>query len=64
MKKYLVITDRNYVLFEQKVENFLGQGWKLVGGVAVTYIHIDAQGNLNDAGTPAYAYWQAATKEV
>lgn len=57
------MTGRNYILFEQQVENFLAQGWKLAGGVSVTYIHIDAQGNLNDAGTPGYEYWQAATKE-
>jgi len=63
MKKYTVITDRNYILFIQQVEKFLAQGWKLAGGVSVTYIHADAQGNLNDAGTPMYAYWQAATKE-
>jgi hypothetical protein len=63
MKNYTIATGRNYALFEQEVERLLNAGWKLAGGVSVTLVHFDAQGNLNDTGTPAYAYWQAATKD-
>jgi hypothetical protein len=64
MKKYTVITDRNYILFEQQLDRFLAQGRKLVGGISVTYTHINAQGNLDDAGTPAYAYWQQRLRKT
>jgi hypothetical protein len=63
MKHYTIATGKNYALFEQEVERLINLGWKLAGGVSVTYIHVDAQGNLDDAGTPAYEYWQAATKD-